>query len=74
VISDQVGSPRLIVNVDDDTDVLLEAEYSAFGERTAIAGDGAALSLGFAGGEFDADTGLVRFGARDYVLRSKLTS
>ncbi len=65
VISDQLGSPRLIVNVDDDT-VLLEAEYSAFGERTVISGDGTALSLGFAGGELDHDTGLTRFGARDY--------
>src|SRR5690606_10739459 len=41
-------------------------EYSAFGERTVLAGDGDALTLGFAGGEFDADTGLTRFGARDY--------
>jgi RHS repeat-associated protein len=54
------------VNVADDTDVLLEAEYSAFGERSVIAGDGSALSVGFAGGEFDVDSGLVRFGARDY--------
>jgi RHS repeat-associated protein len=31
-----------------------------------IAGDGSALSVGFAGGEFDVDSGLTRFGARDY--------
>jgi RHS repeat-associated protein len=69
VISDQLGSPRLIVNVADDTDVLLEAEYTAFGERSVIAGDGSALSVGFAGGEFDVDSGLTRFGARDYDAR-----
>ncbi len=42
------------------------ATYSAFGERTVIAGDPDGLTLGFAGGLFDADTGLTRFGARDY--------
>ena len=66
VITDQLGSPLLIVNVADANDVLLEAEYSAFGARTVLAGDGDALTLGFAGGVFDADTGLTRFGARDY--------
>jgi RHS repeat-associated protein len=57
------------VNVDDATDVLLEAEYSAFGERSVLAGDGSALSVGFAGGESDVDSGLTRFGARDYDAR-----
>src|SRR5690606_35867946 len=66
VVTDQLGSPLLIVNVADVNDVLLEAEYSAFGERTVLSGDGDALTLGFAGGVFDADTGLTRFGARDY--------
>ncbi len=66
VISDQLGSPRLVVNVEDDTDVLLEATYSAFGERTVITGDPDGLTVGFAGGLFDSDTGLTRFGARDY--------
>src|SRR5690606_33875821 len=66
VISDQLGSPRLVVNVADDTDVLLEAEYSAFGERTVVGGDADGLTLGFAGGIYDGDTGLTRFGARDY--------
>ncbi len=31
-----------------------------------IVGDADGLTLGFAGGLFDADTGLTRFGARDY--------
>lgn len=57
VVSDQFGSPLLIVNVADVNDVLLKAEYSAFAERTVLAGDGDALTLRFAGGEFDADTG-----------------
>ena len=66
VIRDQLGSPLLVVNIHDENDVLLEARYSAFGNRTVIAGDGSALTLGFAGGIYDEDTGLTRFGARDY--------
>lgn len=66
VIRDQLGSPLLVVNIHDGNDVLLEARYSAFGNRTVIAGDGSALTLGFAGGIYDEDTGLTRFGARDY--------
>jgi RHS repeat-associated protein len=66
VISDQLGSPRLIVNIADSADVLLEAEYTAFGVRTVVSGDAGGVSVGFAGGVFDVDTGLTRFGARDY--------
>jgi RHS repeat-associated protein len=46
--------------------VIFEAAYSAFGEREVLYGNGNALTLGFAGGLYDTDTGLVRFGARDY--------
>lgn len=41
-------------------------EYDAFGNRTVLSGDGDVVPFGFAGGLFDEDTGLVRFGARDY--------
>ncbi len=66
VIRDQLGSPLLVVNIDDANDVLFEARHSAFGQRTVVDGDGGALTLGFAGGIYDEDTGLTRFGARDY--------
>jgi RHS repeat-associated protein len=66
IISDQVGSVRLVVNVADTSDVLFRAEYTAFGEMTVLDGDVHATPFGFAGGLFDADTRLTRFGARDY--------
>jgi RHS repeat-associated protein len=67
VISDQLGSPRYVVNVNDAGDVPYRADYSAFGEVT---GTGLSwMPFGFAGGIYDADTGLVRFGARDYDPR-----
>ena len=66
IVSDQIGSVRLVVNADDVSDVLFRAEYTAFGEMTVLEGDVEAVPFGFAGGLFDAGTGLVRFGARDY--------
>ena len=56
----------LVVNVADANDVLLAARYSAFGEQEVIAGSADAVPFGFAGGLYDATTGLTRFGARDY--------
>jgi RHS repeat-associated protein len=64
VVSDQLGSPVLAVNVADADDVPFRAEYSAFGEVTGTGIEW--MPFGFAGGMYDADTGLVRFGARDY--------
>ena len=64
VFSDHLGSPRVAVNVANASDRPLELEYAAFG---AVTGTGAAwMPQGFAGGVYDADTGLVRFGARDF--------
>ncbi|HET7539003.1 MAG TPA: RHS repeat-associated core domain-containing protein [Polyangiaceae bacterium] len=65
IITDQLGSPRLVVNVADATDVPFRAVYTAFGEAT-ITGTANFIPFGFAGGLYDSDTGLVRFGARDY--------
>ena len=68
VISDHLGSPVMAVNVNNASDVPFTAEYSAFGERT-VTSDAASedwMPFGFAGGMYDADTGLTRFGARDY--------
>src|SRR5690606_29382009 len=39
IISDQIGSVRLVVNVEDTSDVLFQAEYSAFGGMTVLSGD-----------------------------------
>jgi RHS repeat-associated protein len=64
VFSDQLGSPRVLVNASsgavagmlrhDAWGVVLEDSVSTL------------LPFGFAGGLYDAETGLVRFGARDY--------
>ena len=66
VLTDQLGSPRVVVNVLDSADVAFRAEYTAFGERTVTVGAADFIPFGFAGGMFDVDTGLVRFGFRDY--------
>jgi RHS repeat-associated protein len=63
VVSDHLGSPRYVVNVADPNDVPFTASYSSFGEVTGTGLDW--MPFGFAGGIYDADSGLVRFGARD---------
>ena len=64
IISDQVGSVRLVVRATDGT-VVQEMDYDPFGQVTKDTNPGF-QPFGFAGGLYDADTGLVRFGARDY--------
>jgi RHS repeat-associated protein len=64
VISDHLGSPRYVVNVANSANVPFRADYSSFGEVTGTGLDW--MPFGFAGGIYDADSGLVRFGARDY--------
>jgi RHS repeat-associated protein len=66
VISDQLGSPVLAINVANSSDIPLQATYAAFGERTLIAGTDDWMPFGFAGGLYDPDTKLTRFGSRDY--------
>ena len=61
---DQLGSPRLVVNIADGT-VAQRLEFDAFGVVTLDTNPGF-QPFGFAGGLYDAETGLVRFGARDY--------
>ena len=72
LFSDQLGSPRMAVNVDDKDDIPYRVDYSAFGVPE-WKGTGAFatpkfdwIPFGFAGGLFDPNTELVRFGARDY--------
>jgi RHS repeat-associated protein len=66
VISDQLGSPVLAVNVANSSDIQFQATYSAFGERTLVAGTDDWMPFGFAGGIYDLDTKLTRFGAREF--------
>jgi RHS repeat-associated protein len=64
VITNDIGTPKLVVNV--ATGAVAEAkELDEFGNTIS---DTAAdfQPFGFAGGMYDPDTGLVRFGARDY--------
>ena len=78
VIADHLGSPIYVVNLADPGDVWLDASYDEWGNVTSFVLDGVdqgsdtsawPIPQGFAGGLFDADTGLVRFGVRDYDPR-----
>lgn len=64
IVSDHLGSPRLIVKADDGT-VVQRMEFDEFG-RVIFDSNPGFQPFGFAGGPFDRDTGLVRFGVRDY--------
>jgi RHS repeat-associated protein len=64
IISDHLGSPRLIVDAANGS-VVEEIDYDEFGNVTNDTAPGT-IPFGFAGGLRDLDTGLVRFGARDY--------
>uniref|UniRef100_UPI0003B761F2 RHS repeat domain-containing protein n=1 Tax=Methylohalobius crimeensis TaxID=244365 RepID=UPI0003B761F2 len=64
IISDHLGSPRLVINA--ATGVIAQRmDYDAFGNVILDTYPGF-QPFGFAGGLYDPDTGLVRFGARDY--------
>jgi len=67
IISDQIGSTRLVVNVGDGT-VVQRTDYDEFGNvvLSNITSGWEPLPFGFAGGLYDRDTGLIRFGSRDY--------
>ena len=65
LIRDQVGSVRLVV--DADTGAIAERiEYDSFGRVLGDLNPGF-QPFGFGGGLADPDTGLVRFGLRDYL-------
>ncbi len=64
LISDHLGSPRLVVNVGDGS-IAQRMDYDEFGNVLTDTTPGF-QPFGFAGGLYDRDTGLVRFGARDY--------
>jgi len=63
-VTDERGSVRVIVNASTGV-VVQRLDYDAWGNVTADTAPGF-QPFGFAGGLWDRDTGLVRFGARDY--------
>lgn len=64
IITNHQGSPRLVVNVATG-EIVQKLAYDEFGRVTEDSNPGF-QPFGFAGGHHDTDTGLNRFGARDY--------
>ena len=64
LVKDHLGGPRLVVNAATGA-VAQRLDYDEWGEVTADTSPGF-QPFGFAGGLWDRDTNLVRFGARDY--------
>jgi RHS repeat-associated protein len=64
LLKDHLGSPHVVVNTASGA-VVQRMDYDEFG-RVLIDTNPGWQPFGFAGGLWDADTGLVRFGARDY--------
>ena len=66
IISDHLGSPRLIVDIENGL-VKQEIAYDEWGKETGLRTNADFPNpFTFAGGLYDADTKLIRFGARDY--------
>jgi RHS repeat-associated protein len=64
IISDHLGSPRLVVDTSTGT-VVQRIDYDSFGNIVNDTNPGF-QPFGFAGGIYDQHTKLTRFGARDY--------
>jgi RHS repeat-associated protein len=64
LVTDAIGSVRLVVDTLNGQ-IVQELDYDSFGRVVRDTSPGF-QPFGFAGGLYDADTGLVRFGARDY--------
>src|SRR5215210_8021501 len=67
LVTDHLGSPRLVVNTSNGT-IAQRMDYEEFG-RTTLDTAAGTQAFGFAGGLYDRQTGLVRFGARDHDAR-----
>jgi RHS repeat-associated protein len=63
ILSDPLGSPRVVVS--DAGQIVARTDYDEYG-RVLLDTNPGLLPFGYAGGLSDPDTGLVRFGARDY--------
>ena len=64
IIADHLGSPRLVIDAATGA-VAQRMDYDEFG-RVLLDTSPGFQPFGFAGGIYDRETGLVRFGARDY--------
>ena len=64
IVTDDIGSVRLVVN-STTGNVVQRLDYDAFGNVLVDTNPGF-QPFGFAAGLYDVDTGLVRFGVRDY--------
>lgn len=64
LIADQLGSVRLVVDTQTG-DIAQRIDYDPYGAITTDTNPGF-QPFAYAGGLYDTDTGLVRFGARDY--------
>ncbi|WP_437957916.1 DNRLRE domain-containing protein [Sorangium sp. So ce119] len=64
ILTDHLGSPRLVVDIATGT-VAQRMDFDEFG-RVLLDTNPGFTPFGFAGGLYDRDTGLVRFGVRDY--------
>ncbi len=64
IIADHLGSPRFVVNSSTGA-IVHQMNYDEFGNVANDTYPGF-QPFGFAGGLYDRDTGIVRFGARDY--------
>jgi RHS repeat-associated protein len=63
ILSDHLGSPRTIIA--ENGAIVARIDYDEFGRVLRDTQPGM-VPFGFAGGLYDPETGLVRFGARDY--------
>lgn len=68
IISDHLGSPRLVIDAATGT-VAQELDYDVFGKVITDTNPDF-QPFAFAGGLYDADSKLIRFGARDYDAES----
>ena len=64
IISNHLGSPLLVIDIANG-DVVQQMDYDEFGVVIQDTNPGF-QPFGFAGGIYESQTGLVRFGARDY--------
>jgi len=64
LLFDQVGTPLAVT--DAAGAIIKRLDHDTFGRRLLDTNPTLAIPFGFAGGLCDTDTGLVRFGARDY--------
>ena len=67
IITDHLGSPRLVIDTSTGT-IVQQMAFDEFGNVTQDTNPGF-QPFGFAGGLYDRDTGLTHFGAREYDAR-----